>query len=53
MTAALPIHGADLHRSLPGATHQVLNQVEDLVDIDAFDGDAVASFALVLQLHLF
>jgi len=46
MTAALPIHGADLHRSLPGATHQVLNQVEDLVDIDAFDGDAVASFAL-------
>ena len=46
MTAALPVHGADLHRSLPGATHQVLNQVEDLVDIDAFDGDAVASFAL-------
>jgi len=33
-------------RTVPGVTHQVLNQVEDLVDIDAFDADAVASFAL-------
>ncbi len=28
MTAALPVHGADLHRSLPGATHQVPNVAE-------------------------
>jgi len=33
-------------RTVPGATHLVLNQVEDLVDVDAFDGDTVASFAL-------
>lgn len=30
----------------PIATHSVYNQVDDLVDIDAFDGDKVASFAL-------
>ena len=29
-----------------GVTHRVYNQVEDLVDIDAFTGDRVASFAL-------
>ncbi|MDJ0396587.1 hypothetical protein QMK17_25125 [Rhodococcus sp. G-MC3] len=33
-------------RTIPGATHQVFNQVEDLTDIDAFDGDKVASFAM-------
>ena len=29
-----------------GVTHRVYNQVDDLVDIDAFTGDTVASFAL-------
>ena len=32
--------------TVPGATHRVYNQVTDLIDVDAFDGDAVASFAL-------
>ncbi|CAM3701928.1 acyl-CoA dehydrogenase family protein [Smaragdicoccus niigatensis] len=32
--------------TVPYATHRVYNQVNDLVDIDAFDGDRVASFAL-------
>ncbi|MFH5207552.1 acyl-CoA dehydrogenase family protein [Antrihabitans sp. NCIMB 15449] len=31
---------------MTSATHRVYNQVDDLVDIDAFDGDKVASFAL-------
>ena len=55
MTRTLPTHASPLTlparpvapaRTVPGATHRVLNQVEDLVDVDAFDGDAVASFAL-------
>jgi putative acyl-CoA dehydrogenase len=32
--------------TVPNATHRVYNQVDDLIDIDAFDGDRVASFAL-------
>jgi putative acyl-CoA dehydrogenase len=32
--------------TVPNATHRVYNQVDDLVDIDAFDGDRVASVAL-------
>jgi putative acyl-CoA dehydrogenase len=32
--------------TVPHVTHRVYNQVEDLVDIDAFNGDRIASFAL-------